>query len=299
MTGIEWTDETWNPVVGCSKVSPGCAHCYAEEVHRTRLSGKGVYPVWRPWKPVNAEHNVRLAPERLDQPLRWTRPRMVFVNSMSDLFHERLTGFPDEATGRTYPALDGEPRRPSYIAKVFAVMSMATSHTFQVLTKRPRAMATLLSHPNFWLEVNAERMSRCVPVLKGGMSDYAAGRLSLPNVWLGTSIENRRFVERADWLRHTPAAVRFISAEPLLGPLVDEDPPQGLEFEGLDWIIVGGESGPEHRPMDPLWVRDIRDLCQHYGTAFFFKQWGGRTPKAGGRELDGRTWDEMPEPARV
>jgi protein gp37 len=295
MTAIEWTEKTWNPVVGCSKVSPGCAHCYAEEVHRTRLSGQGAYPAFRPWTPANAEHNVTLVPERLDQPLRWRAPRMVFVNSMSDLFHELV---PDD-----------------YIWSVFLTMARCPQHTFQVLTKRPERMRVLMDE---WADAAFERADDGWP---------------LPNVWLGTSIENRRFVGRADDLRATPAAVRFVSAEPLLGPLVKaygwrsqrdrahareperfwpdhahDDVPE-LDLAGIDWLIVGGESGSKHRPVDPEWVGDLRDAClssrsrwpdlSDHGlgrTAFFFKQWGGRTPKAGGRELDGRTWDEFPVP---
>lgn len=270
---IEWTEATWNPVVGCSKVSPGCAHCYAEELHRTRLDGSGAYPPYKPWTPENAEHNVTLVPERLDQPLRWRRPRMVFVNSMSDLFHELV---PDR-----------------YIEDVLNVMLEAKQHTFQVLTKRPERMRDFLS-----ARIASDRGPR--------------------NVWWGTSIENRRFVHRADALRETPAAVRFISAEPLLGPLaydrsiaLDEDGLEtewewadgyegdGLDLDGIHWLIVGGESGPRHRPIRREWVADLRDLAIASHTAFFFKQWGGRTPKAGGRELDGRTWDEMPSRERV
>jgi protein gp37 len=317
-TAIGWTDATWNPVTGCSKVSPGCAHCYAESLTRRFAKAWGVPDL--PWTPENAEENVILHPERLDQPLRWKRPRMVFVNSMSDLFHEEV---PD-----------------SFIGLIFQTMAMATQHTFQVLTKRPERMRDYL--------------------LRSGTGEPG---VPLSNVWLGTSIENRRYVYRADLLRETPAAVRFISAEPLLGPLVydegshvggyeDANPifsPAGwsdrerfdgapLDLTDIDWLIVGGESGPGHRPMRVEWVRDLRDAClalqdrhercsaaacdydetewPHHpggrpllcprcaegellseridGPAFFFKQWGGATPKAGGRVLDGRIWDEMP-----
>ena len=250
-SAIEWTDATWNPVTGCSKVSPGCAHCYAETMALTRLVGRPGYP-GKPWTPENAAENVVLRPERLDLPLRWRRPRMVFVNSMSDLFHELVP-------------ID-------YIAEVFDVMRRAQQHTFQVLTKRPERMAGVLGS---------------VLALMPEWDEWP-----LPNVWLGTSIENNRFVGRADALRKARATVRFLSCEPLLGPLPD------LDLSGLDWIIAGGESGPEHRPMDPEWVRDLRDRSVAAGVAFFFKQWGGRTPKAGGRELDGRTWDELPRVAR-
>lgn len=239
-TGIEWTDETWNPVTGCSKVSPGCANCYAETLALTRLTGKAGYP-GLPWTPANAAQNVVLRPERLRKPLSWREPRMVFVNSMSDLFHELVPW--------------------EYIDQVFDVMEQAERHTFQVLTKRPERMKAL---------------ARPVPA----------------NVWLGTSIENDRWTVRADHLRETPRATRFLSCEPLLGPL------PSLDLTGLDWVIVGGESGEGHRPIDPDWVRDIRDRCIAAGVSFFFKQWGGHTPKAGGRMLDGRTWDERPEPTR-
>jgi len=237
-SAIEWTDATWNPVTGCSKVSPGCANCYAETLS-LRFG-------WTPeaWTPANAAENVKLRPERLSQPLAWRRPRMVFVNSMSDLFHE-LVDF-------------------EYIDRVFAVMSAAPKHTFQILTKRPERMRDY-----------ARRYVR----------EHGA---PLPNVWLGVSIENNRWATRADVLRETPAATRFISAEPLLGPL------DRLDLSGVDWLIVGGESGPGHRPMEAAWVRHLRDRASDLNVAFFFKQWGGRTPKAGGRVLDGRTWDELP-----
>jgi protein gp37 len=309
---IEWTDASWNPVTGCSKVSPGCAHCYAESFTRRMSSVWGVPDL--PWTPENAGQNVILHPDRLEQPLRWKRPRMIFVNSMSDLFHEEV---PDE-----------------FIAQVFAVMALAPRHTFQVLTKRPERMRDLLKSWRFCkqtmqaiFDTGAEHGIANVFIVADELSGRSFAEV-LPNVWLGVSIENRRYVYRADVLRETPAAVRFISAEPLLGPLVyDEgsyvggyedanpifspagwsdrerfDGPQ-LDLAGIDWLIVGGESGPGHRPMREEWVRDLRDTCAatrplfgSHGrrTAFFFKQHGGATPKAGGRELDGRTWDEMP-----
>jgi protein gp37 len=232
-TAIEWTEETWNPVTGCSKVSPGCAHCYAETLSlRFRWSQK-------PWLPKHEAENVVLHPERLDQPRRWRKPRVIFVNSMSDLFHELVP--------------------LSFIREVFEVMAETERHTFQILTKR------------------AERVAELAPSLP--WSD---------NVWMGVSIENRRWAARADYLRSVPAAVRFVSAEPLLGPL------DALDLQGIDWLIAGGESGPRHRPMQAEWVRTLRDRCEREGVSFFFKQWGGRTPKAGGRLLDGRTWDELP-----
>ncbi len=228
---IEWTEATWNPVTGCSKVSPGCAHCYAETFAER----------WRglPGHPYQQGFDLRLWPERLEVPLRWRRPRTIFVNSMSDLFHEEI------------PA--------EYVAEIFDVMERADWHVFQILTKRPErleALADDLPWP--------------------------------PNVWMGVSIENRRFVQRADYLRRTPAQTKFISAEPLLGPL------EGLDLSGIDWLIAGGESGPRHRPMDVEWARDLRDRCVEENVAFFFKQWGGIRSKSGGRMLDGRVWDELP-----
>ncbi len=235
-SAIEWTDSTWNPVTGCSKVSPGCAHCYAE----TLSLRFGWSP--KPWTPENAVANVILHPDRLDLPKRWRGGRRIFVNSMSDLFHELV------------PA--------GYVRDVFDVMAACTQHQFQVLTKRHERLAELAPH------------------------------LPWPdNVWAGVTIENDRWTVRADYLREVPAVVRFISAEPLLGPL------PSLELSGIDWLIAGGESGAGFRAPEAEWFRDLRDRSIEAGTAFFFKQWGGRTPKAGGRELDGRTWDEWPEPA--
>lgn len=283
-SSIEWTDEVWNPVTGCDRVSPGCAHCYALELAprlRAMQRARGTDSAW-----VDAPDGTRASsgpafgvqvlPERLEKPLRWRKPRRVFVNSMSDLFHEEVPW--------------------AFVDRVFDVMRRAERHTFQVLTKRPERMREYLQE-------------RTEPASCNPLPD------PLPNVWLGVSIENRRYNYRADVLRDTPAAVRFISAEPLLGPLVPSawgcychaqyerthpaEWPDGyrgpaLALENIDWIIVGGESGPKHRPIREQWVSDLRDAAQHAGTAFFLKQWGGRTPKAGGRELDGRTWDEMP-----
>ena len=276
-TSIEWSDATWNPVTGCSKVSPGCAHCYAEALApRLARMGQAGYTDL-PWTPENAAQNVVLRPERLDLPLRWRTPRRVFVNSMSDLFHE-LVPF-------------------EFIDRVFAAMAVSPQHTFQVLTKRPERMLAYFA-PETWperelavLRALAEFVGKVAPWQGQGRTAWMRDRdhfLSLPNVWLGTSIENDRWTSRADYLRETPAAVLFLSCEPLLGPL------PSLDLTGIDWVIVGGESGPKHRPMDPDWVRDIRDRCVAAGVPFLFKQWGGRTSKSGGRELDGRTWDEYP-----
>jgi protein gp37 len=231
---IEWTEATWNPVTGCDQVSPGCAHCYAKTFAER----------WRgiPGHPYEQGFDLRIWPERLDQPLKWKRPRTIFVNSMSDLFHEQI---PDE-----------------FIAQVFDVMERANQHIFQVLTKRPERM----------LEI--------------------ANELPWPaNIWMGVSIENRRFVHRADLLRSAPATVRFISAEPLLGPL------EGLDLTNIHWLIAGGESGPGHRPIREEWVLDLRDRCEDEGVAFFFKQWGGARPKSRGRLLEGREWNRMPTPS--
>ena len=239
-SAIEWTDATWNPVTGCSKVSPGCAHCYAEKL--SLRFGRSLLP----WTPANAEENVILHPERLGVPLAWRQPRMVFVNSMSDMWHPLVP--------------------PEYIDQVFNVMQRADRHTYQILTKRPELMRD-------WFE--------------GPGANWAESPLK--NVWLGTSIENDRWVSRADDLRKTPAAVRFISAEPLLSAL------PSLDLAGIDWLIVGGESGSSHRPMDEAWVRALKAKAEEAGTAFFFKQWGGLTPQSGGRQLDGRTWDAFPQ----
>lgn len=232
-SAIEWTDATWNPITGCNKVSPGCKHCYAERLAK-RLQAMG-NPRYR------NGFSVTLHPDQVTLPLRWTRPRRVFVNSMSDLFHEQV---PDD-----------------FIRKVFAVMEAAEQHTFQVLTKRSRRLAAL---------------AKSLPWP--------------PNVWQGVSVESVRYVSRVEDLRRVPAAVRFLSVEPLLGPI------RQLPLDGIDWVIVGGESGPVHRPVDPDWVRQIRDRCLAQGVPFFFKQWGGVTSKSGGRLLDGRTWDEQPTP---
>jgi protein gp37 len=235
-TRIEWTEATWNPVTGCTQVSPGCAHCYAKAFAER---WKGI-----PGHPYEQGFDLRLWPERLDQPLRWKRPRVIFVNSMSDLFHEKV---PFE-----------------FIDRVFAVMGKAEQHTFQILTKRH------------------ERLAQLAPKLSWHR-----------NIWMGVSIENRRFVERADYLRRVDAAVRFISAEPLLGPL------EGLDLGDIDWLIAGGESGAGHRPVRIEWLRDLQKRCKDSETAFFFKQWGGHRPKSGGRLLDGRTWDELPAGASL
>jgi len=291
-TRIEWTrgedgsaGATWNPVTGCTKVSEGCDHCYAATLAR-RLKAMG-NPRYQADGPDGPGFGVTLHRDKLTQPLSWRTPRRVFVNSMSDLLHDQV---PDE-----------------FIAGMFAVMALAPRHTFQVLTKRPGRMASLLAQSGFLVEVatqattvleSSPRVDRRLSTAGWtvtGDSDPAAGLWvppwPLPNVWLGTSVEDQRWASvRLAKLAQSPAVVRFASCEPLLGP-VDLRP---WLADGLEWVITGGESGPGHRPVDPAWVRDLRDQCQAAGVPFFFKQWGGRTHSAGGRELDGRTWDEFP-----
>ena len=225
-TGIQWTDATWNPIRGCTQVSPGCAHCYAK-AFAERFRGV-------PNHPFTQGFDLRLVPEKLELPLGWKEPRRIFVNSMSDLYHEDVP--------------------EAYILQVFAVMNRASHHTFQILTKRH------------------ERLAALAPRLPWA-----------PNIWQGVSIENNRWARRADALRSVPAAVRFLSCEPLLGPL------DTLNLDGIHWVIGGGESGVRHRPLRAEWARDLRDRTKAAGIPFFWKQNGGRTPKA-----DGRAWHEFP-----
>lgn len=281
-TGIEWTDATWNPVTGCSKVSPGCDHCYAETVAH-RFNGTKAYP---------NGFAVTLRPERLDQVLRWRKPRRIFVNSMSDLFHDDV---PDE-----------------YIGSVFDVMARAEHHTFQILTKRHARMRSLLRK---WEQEGADSVARGELHPDYGHAAWrrhdkvwcTPRKWPLPNVWLGVSTEDQRWADiRIPALLDTPAAVRFISAEPLLGPIVlhpywlhgqphwgaPEPTPTGnggsidmrpLELAPrLDWVIVGGESGPGARPMHPDWARSLRDQCDQAGVPFLFKQWGEYRPSQRG-----------------
>lgn len=228
---IEWTSATWNPVTGCTKVSPGCLHCYAERMAR-RLRDAGMVK-------YRNGFTLTVHPEILEEPLAWRKPQMVFTCSMSDLFHQDV---PTE-----------------FIQSVFDVMERADWHQFQVLTKR------------------AARLAELVPVLRWP-----------ENVWVGVTVENQDYKDRIDFLRTVPASIRFLSLEPLLGPM------QSLDLSGIDWVIVGGESGPGARRLDPAWVREIRDQCTDASVPFFFKQWGGVFKKRNGRELDGRTWDGMP-----
>jgi protein gp37 len=286
-TGIEWTDETWNPVVGCTKVSAGCKSCYAFELHGKRHEAykHGNFPT-APAQYHEPFSTVQLLPERLEKPLHWRKPRRVFVNSVSDLFHERV---PNE-----------------FIAEVFLIMGQSQRHTFQILTKRPGRMAA-------FMEVAVEKYR---PFRK--MSEV--GVWPLPNVWLGTSVEDQSAAdERIPHLLRTPAAVRFLSCEPLLGrvnldavalkPGAFLDALQGdvLDRDGviyaaapgrIDWVIAGGESGPRFRSLDLDHARALRDQCVAAGVPFLFKQIGGRTPKSGGRLLDGRVWHEFPQEVR-
>lgn len=238
-TAIEWTEQTWNPTVGCTKVSPGCKHCYAE----------GMAARLQAMKTPGYEKGFELVmlPQRLQDPLKRKLPTTYFVNSMSDLFHEDVSF--------------------SFIDKVFEVISESKQHTFQILTKRGVRMA-----------------------------EYFQGKAAPDNAWIGVSVEDRQYgVPRIDFLRHIDASIRFLSVEPLLEDVGE------LNLSGIHWVIVGGESGPKARPMQPHWVDAIREQCEAAGVAFFFKQWGGwgadgkkRAKKQNGRELNGRTWDQMP-----
>ena len=231
-SAIEWTESTWNPVTGCTKISAGCLNCYAERMaKRLRAMRQRRY---------RNGFKVTLQPEVLDEPYQWKKPRVVFVNSMSDLFHERI---PFE-----------------FIREVFRVMNENRRHTFQILTKR------------------SERLRELAPLLEWS-----------ENIWMGVTIENNDYAGRADDLRLVNAAVRFLSLEPLLGPVPD------LELGGINWVIVGGESGPRARPMKEEWVLEIKTLCECGGVPFFFKQWGGVNKKKAGRMLLGKTWDRYPK----
>jgi protein gp37 len=239
-SAIEWTEATWNPTTGCDRISPGCDHCYALTLaKRLKAMGSEKYQNDGDSRTSGPGFGVTVHPAALTLPFRWRQPRVVFVNSMSDLFHAKVP--------------------LAYVRDVFDVMRDTPQHTYQVLTKR------------------STRLRRLADQL-----DWPA------NVWMGVSVESADHLRRVDDLRASGGAVKFLSAEPLLGPL------HGLDLDGIDWVITGGESGPHARSCDPEWVRAIRDACSLTETAFFHKQWGGRNPKAGGRELDGRTWDEMP-----
>jgi protein gp37 len=230
-SAIEWTESTWNPVTGCTKISPGCMHCYAERMaKRLQAMGQPNY--------VNGFH-LKTHNHAVELPLTWKKPRTIFVNSMSDLFHKDVP--------------------VNFILRVFDVMRRADWHQYQLLTKRSERLLELDSQLS-WLS----------------------------HVWMGVSVESQEYVHRIDHLRQTHAHTKFLSVEPLLGPLAN------LDLSEIDWVIVGGESGPGARPMDAAWVTSIRDQCRQARVPFFFKQWGGLQKKRAGRELEGRTWDEMP-----
>ena len=234
-SAIEWTDATWNPVTGCTKVTRGCDFCYAERFAERFRGVPGHY--------FEQGFDLVLRPHQLDRPLRWTRPRRIFVNSMSDLFHKDIPG--------------------DYQDEIFEVMERATHHQFQILTKRSALMRRYMR----------SRYGDAAPP---------------DHIWMGVSVEDADCSARVRHLKDTPAALRFLSCEPLLGPV------GGLDLSGIHWVIVGGESGRQARPMEAAWAREVRDLCANQGVAFFFKQWGGITAKSGGRELDGRLHEAMP-----
>jgi protein gp37 len=239
-TGIEWTEMTWNPTTGCDRISAGCDHCYALTLaKRLKAMGQPKYQNDGDPRTSGPGFAITVHASALGLPYTWSGHRMVFVNSMSDLFHARVP--------------------LSFVQQVFEVITDTPQHTYQVLTKRSarlRKVAASLNWP--------------------------------PNLWMGVSVENATQLKRADDLRSIPAAVRFLSCEPLLGSL------DGIDLTGIDWVIAGGESGSGHRPLDPAWAAGIRDRCAAGQVPFFFKQWGGRTPKDGGRILDGHTWSQMP-----
>jgi len=230
-SAIEWTESTWNPLTGCTKVSPGCKFCYAERMAR-RLKGMGIPRYANGFK-------LTLQQDALELPLSWKKPQLIFVNSMSDIFHKDVP--------------------KDFILKTFDVMRQAAWHQFQILTKR------------------SERLMELSPEIAWPQ-----------NAWMGVSVENSNYTFRIDHLRRTGAAIKFLSLEPLLGPL------PAIDLDGIDWVIVGGESGPGSRPMDPEWAVNIKSQCRKAGVPFFFKQWGGFNKKKAGRLLQGRTWDELP-----
>jgi protein gp37 len=239
-SSIEWTETTWNPTTGCDRVSAGCDNCYALALaKRLKAMGSAKYQHDGAPQTSGPGFGVSVHAATLAEPFRWRAPRLVFVNSMSDLFHAKVP--------------------VDFIARVFAVMAATPQHTYQILTKRARRLRRIADQFEW-----------------------------PPNVWMGVSVEQEDVLDRVDDLREVPAAVRFLSCEPLLEPLPN------LQLDGIGWVIVGGESGVNARAVAPEWVTEIRDRCLDRDVPFFFKQWGGRTPKAGGRELDGRTWDGFP-----
>jgi protein gp37 len=238
-SAIEWTDTTWNPVTGCTKISVGCENCYAARFAE-RFRGA-------PGHPFETGFDLTLRPERLAQPLEWKRPRMIFVNSMSDLFHKDIP--------------------KAHISAAFDTMEAADWHVYQILTKRSS-------------------------LLQKFINDRYRSRKAPPHMWFGVSVENEQATSRIAHLQKSNASVRFLSVEPLIAPVGK------LCLDGIHWVIVGGESGPRARPMKPEWVIDIRNQCVAARVAFFFKQWGGRSPKTGGRLLDGKEWNQFPAKRR-
>jgi protein gp37 len=274
---IEWTEVTWNPTSGCDRISPGCDHCYALTLaKRLKAMGQPKYQTDGDPRTSGPGFGVTLHPDALLEPLRWRKPRKVFVDSMADVLHAKVP--------------------VDFLAQVWAVMALTPQHTYQVLTKRPERYVHVLDDPCRcggghrpgidFRHLVADHIRRLARSPRREVDLLACWPLA--NVWLGTSIESDDYVRRADALRAAPAATRFLSLEPLLGPL------PSLNLAHIDWVIVGGESGPGHRPLNLDWVRQIRDRCVELGIPLFFKQVGGRTPKAGDRLLDGRTWDQMP-----
>lgn len=306
-TSIEWTDASWNPIVGCTEISPGCANCYAARLAATRLrhvpeyDGLAVFGNSTRWT-----SEVRLHPERIEEPLNWRKPRKIFVCDMGDLFHEKVLR--------------------DWIVRVFAVMAACPQHTFQVLTKRAARMNLLIAGAQAKFAERVELSGDAIATEKGWCHAHQGEHWPLPNVWLGVSVENQHFADqRIPLLLQTPAAVRWISCEPLLGPVDLRAPTEMVRpwlDKQLDWVVCGGESGPNARPMHPDWARQLRDQCASSATPFFFKQWGEWAPqgqidssrtfvghnlgeghmmlrygkKLAGRLLDGRTWDEFPSP---
>jgi protein gp37 len=273
-TKIEWTEITWNPTTGCDRISPGCDHCYALRLAgRLKAMGQPKYQRDGDLRTSGPGFGVTVHEDVLLEPLGWRKHRKVFVNSMSDIGHARVPAW--------------------LVARVFAVMALSPQHSFHVLTKRPGRLASMLGREEFRSGLVRPRSRPCSPCgqrWRDRCGDREHGPLAwpVPNVWVGTSIESDEYCWRAGELRQVPAATRFLSLEPLLGPL------PSLELTSIDWVIVGGESGPGFRPLDLDWVRGIRDRCAGLAMPLFFKQVGGLRPKAGGRLLDGRTWDEFP-----
>jgi protein gp37 len=264
-SAIEWTEVTWNPTTGCDRISAGCDHCYAMTLaKRLKAMGQPKYQADGDPRTSGPGFAVTVHPDVTWAPLRWPGRKTVFVDSMGDVAHPRVP-------------------RPA-LARIWAAMALTPQHTYQVLTKRPSRLAALLASDGFARDVAAAAAERALADGRAWTPSWP-----LPNVWAGTSIESDDYTWRARFIRGIDVPVRFLSLEPLLGPL------PSLDLGGIDWVIAGGESGAGCRPLDMAWVRAVRDRCTEQGIDFFFKQVGGRTPKAGGRELDGRTWDQVPD----